>query len=249
MECGTLRLGAVAIDHRPTTNNKVRPAPLSRNKQHASHITFRTCVEVAMDDQERERYELFRHAILLRDEQAWAAIHTCYRSLLLSWARRCCARVCIIESVDDIADRALARAWVALTPASFTAFPTLAKLLAYLRACVTTTAIDCARTQAVAERALAAASPDTIATPEQIVLADFDRAAFWRTVIALTVSEAERIVVIESFAYDMPPRDILARHPRLFPNVAAVYGAKRNLFARLHRNREMARLHEEYAPV
>jgi DNA-directed RNA polymerase specialized sigma24 family protein len=202
-----------------------------------------------MDEQERERYELFRRAILLRDEQAWAAIHTCYRPLLVSWARRSCARVRIAESVDDIADRALARAWVALTPASFTDFLTLAKLLAYLRTCVTSTAIDCARMQAAAERALAAASADTIATPEQIVVASFDRAAFWRTVIALTASEAERIVLVESFAYDLPPRDILARHPRLFPDVAAVYGAKRNLFARLHRNREMARLHEEYAPA
>jgi DNA-directed RNA polymerase specialized sigma24 family protein len=206
-------------------------------------------IEVAMDDQERERYELFRRAILVRDEQAWAAIHTCYRSLLVSWARRSCARVCIAESVDDIADRALARAWVALTPESFTAFPTLAKLLAYLRACVASTAIDCARMQAAAERSVAAANPDTIATPEQIVMAGLDRAAFWRTVIALTTTEAERIVLIESFAYDLPPRDILARHPRLFPDVTAIYGAKRNLFARLHRNREMARLREEYAPA
>ena len=200
-----------------------------------------------MDDQERERYELFRRAILLRDEQAWAAIHTCYRTLLVSWARRCCARVRIAESVDDIADRALARAWAALTPESFAAFPTLAKLLAYLRACVASTVIDCARVQATAERSVAAVSPDTITTPEQIVMAGFDRAAFWRTVIALTTTEAERVVLVESFAYDLPPRDILARHPQLFPDVAAIYGAKRNLFARLHRNREMARLHEEYA--
>ena len=200
-----------------------------------------------MDEQERERYELFRRAIVLRDEQAWAVIHAHYRPLLASWARHCCARLRIAESVDDIADRALARAWVALTPASFRAFPTLSKLLAYLRTCVASTAIDWARTQASADRAIAAVSPDTIATPEQIVLAGFDRAVFWRTVIRLAASEAERIVVVESFAYGLPPRDILARHPRLFPDVAAVYGVKRNLFARLHRNREMRRLREEYA--
>jgi hypothetical protein len=62
----------------------------------------------------------------------------------------------------------------------------------------------------------------------------------------LAASEAERIVVVESFAYGMSPREILARHPRLFPDVAAIYGAKRNLFARLQRNREMALLCEEY---
>jgi DNA-directed RNA polymerase specialized sigma24 family protein len=200
-----------------------------------------------MDEHEREHYELFRRAILLRDEQAWATIHAHYRPLLISWARRCSSRVSIVESADDIADRALARSWVALTPASFTAFPTLGKLLAYLRTCVASTAIDWARAQLVADRALAAVSANTIDTPEQIVLADFDRDAFWRTVIGLAASEAERIVVVESFAYGRPPRDILARHPQLFPDVAAVYGAKRNLFARLQRNPEMMRLREEYA--
>ena len=200
-----------------------------------------------MDEQERERYELFRRAILLRDEQAWAAIHAHYRPLLAAWARQCCARAGIAESADDIADRALARAWVALTPASFTAFPALSKLLAYLRTCVTTTTIDWARGQAVVDRAQAAASPGAVSTPEQIVLAGLDRAAFWRTVMPLAASEAERIVLVESCAYGMPPRDILARHPRLFPDVAAIYGVKRNLFARLHRNREMRRLREEYA--
>jgi DNA-directed RNA polymerase specialized sigma24 family protein len=199
-----------------------------------------------MDEQERERYELFRRAILLRDEQAWATIHAHYRPLLASWARRCSGRVGISESADDIADRALARAWVALTPASFSAFPTLGKLLAYLRTCVASTAIDWARGQMVAQRALTTVSASTDDTPEQIVLAGFDRAVFWQTVIGLAATEAERIVVVESFVYGRPPRDIQARHPQLFPDVAAVYGAKRNLFARLQRNREMQRLREEY---
>ena len=203
-----------------------------------------------MDEQERERYELFRRAILLRDEQAWATIHMCYRPLLVAWARRCCtSRVRIVESVDDIADRALARAWVALTPASFATFSTLGKLLAYLRTCVTTTAIDWARAEMSAERALASVSANTIATPEQIVMAGFDRAAFWQTVIGLAASEAERIVLVESFAYGMPPRDILARHPRLFCDIAAVYAVKRNLFARLQRNRDLLRINDEYASI
>jgi DNA-directed RNA polymerase specialized sigma24 family protein len=199
-----------------------------------------------MDEREYENYELFRRAILLRDEQAWAAIHTRFRPLLVAWAHRCCAKMHIVDCYDDIADHALARAWVALTPARFMAFPTLAKLLAYLRACVTTTAIDCVRAQIAAERSHAALSANTAASTEQIVLADIDRAALWRTVIGLVATEAERVVVIETFAYGLSPRDILARHPRLFADIDAVYGARRNLFARLHRNREIVRLREEY---
>jgi DNA-directed RNA polymerase specialized sigma24 family protein len=217
-------------------------------RHHATRNTFHLSygAEVDMDEQECENYELFRRAILLRDEQAWGAIHTRYRPLLVAWAHRCCARMRIAECVDDIADHALARAWVALTPDRFAAFPTLAKLLAYLRACVTTTAIDCARAQVAAERSFAAISVNTPATPEQIVLDDLDRTTFWRTVLRLAVTEAERVVVVESFAYGIPPREILMRHPRLFADVEAVYGAKRNLCARLHRNREMVRLREEH---
>jgi DNA-directed RNA polymerase specialized sigma24 family protein len=200
-----------------------------------------------MDEHEYENYELFRRAILLRDECAWDAINMRFRPLLVAWANRCCARMCIAECGDDVADHALARAWAALTPARFMAFPTLAQLLAYLRACVTTTAIDCARAQAAAERSRLAARADTTATPEQIVMDGFDRAALWRTVIGLTATEAERVVVVESFAYGLPPRDILARHPQLFADVAAIYGVKRNLFARLHRNREIMQLRQEYA--
>lgn len=199
-----------------------------------------------MDEREYENYELFRRAILLRDEQAWAAIHARFRPLLVAWAHRCCAKMQILDCCDDIADHALARAWVALTPARFMAFPTLAKLLAYLRACVTTTTIDCLRAQAVIERSQARLSGGAAASTEQIVLASMDRAKLWGMVLGLVASEAERVVLIETFAYGLSPRDILTRHPRLFVDIDAVYSARRNLFARLQRNREIVRLREEF---
>ena len=37
-------------------------------------------------------YELFRRAIVERDDEAWAEIHSHYRPLLLSWARQCSSR-------------------------------------------------------------------------------------------------------------------------------------------------------------
>ncbi len=58
---------------------------------------------------------------------------------------RCQAAQAAEESCEDLADRALARAWAALSPKRFAAFPSLPALLAYLRTCVTTTAIDAAR--------------------------------------------------------------------------------------------------------
>ena len=55
-------------------------------------------------------YELFRRAIVERDEEAWAAIYTHYRLLLISWARHASVRAPTVGHYEDIADRALARA-------------------------------------------------------------------------------------------------------------------------------------------
>jgi DNA-directed RNA polymerase specialized sigma24 family protein len=202
-----------------------------------------------MTEREEETYELFRRAILYRDDDAWAAIHAHYRPLLITWARRHSAWSRGAECADDIADHALARAWAALTPQRFAEFPSLASLLSYLRACVATTAIDCARAQASSERTARRLYRSTATTPEQIVLAGIDRSVLWRTVLSLTATPAERVALVESFAYGLPPRAIQGRHPRLFPDVEAVYGVKRNLLARLQRNRELMRLCDEYVSI
>jgi DNA-directed RNA polymerase specialized sigma24 family protein len=196
-----------------------------------------------MTEPDAEGYELFRRAIVERDEQAWATIHARYRPLLAAWACRCGASARTSEAAADIADRALARAWAALTPASFTAFPTLAHLLAYLRICVRSTAIDCARAQFTAERSVISTNP--IASPEQIVLANFDRTTLWHMVLGLIASPTERVALIMSCVYGLPPRAIQARYPQLFPDVAAVYVTKRNLFYRLRQHQEVRRLCEE----
>jgi hypothetical protein len=194
---------------------------------------------------EDEGYELFRRAIVGRDEEAWAAIHVRYRPLLVTWANQAIASLHIDESADNIADQALARAWVALTSERFAAFPTLVRLLSYLRACVTTTAVDTVRARAASERAPYGSSAITTATLEQIVLADPDRSALWRAVLAQISTPAERTLLVESVAFGFPPRTILARHPQLFANVAELYSVKRNLFARLQRNLDMQQLREE----
>ena len=101
---------------------------------------------------QQDSYELFRRAIVERDEQAWIDSAARYRPLLAAWASRCSASAALTESYDDLADQAFARAWSALSPERFASFPTLAALLAYMRACVTTTVIDHARSELSRER-------------------------------------------------------------------------------------------------
>jgi len=191
-------------------------------------------------------YELFRRAIEERDEQAWAESAARYRPLLISWARRCIAKATISECCEDIADCAFTRAWAALSPERFAGFSTLAMLLAYLRACVTTAVIDCARHQIISDRLVQMIEADNVATPEQIVLNQLDRGKLWRIANSVVQNEQERHILIESYVYALPPRAILERHPSLFANTTEIYIIKRNLLDRLKHCPEMRQFYREW---
>jgi DNA-directed RNA polymerase specialized sigma24 family protein len=190
-------------------------------------------------------YELFRRAIVEHDDEAWAAIYTHFRQLLISWARRAIARAPAMGQYEDIADRALARAWSALTAEQFAQFPSLAALLAYLRTCVGAAAIDAARAEATRERAYQKLDLPSVTTPEELVVGALNRDELWRLVSKLVSNEHERIILIESFVLDLPPRTILERHQDCFVDVPAIYGAKRNLLNRLERSRDLQQLYRE----
>jgi hypothetical protein len=78
-------------------------------------------------------------------------------------------------------------------------------------------------------------SDDANHTPERIALAEAERAELWRLVIQCAASEQERIALLESFVYLLPPRAIQERHPDLFADTRAVYRAKCTLLERLRR--------------
>jgi DNA-directed RNA polymerase specialized sigma24 family protein len=197
--------------------------------------------EVSLQD----GYELFRRAIVERDEDAWAAIAVRYQRLLIAWAGQCSARVRIAEEGDDIADQAFARAWRALSAAQFAAFPNLAALLAYLRTCVAAVVIDLNRSQTIYERAKQSVVFEDVATPEEIILEQWLNEQLWRCVEAVVATPQERTVLTESFVYDLPPRAIYARHSALFADVSEVYNVKRNLLGRLQRNPMIQELRAE----
>lgn len=190
-------------------------------------------------------YELFRRAIIERDEDAWAEIHHYYRPLLVAWASQHGAALRLDEQFEDLADRALARAWAALTPGRFTAFPSLAALLAYLRTCVTAAVIDCARAQAARERVAQRLAVGAAPTPEQVVLGELERAELWWLVLSLAETSRDRAILFECLILDIPPRAILAHHPRIFADIQSVYAAKRNFLARLQRNPALRRFYRE----
>jgi hypothetical protein len=195
---------------------------------------------------QQESYELFRRAIVERDEQAWIDSAARYRSLLAAWASRCSASAALTESYEDLADQAFARAWSALSPARFASFPTLAAVLAYMRACVTTTVIDHARSALSRDRMEQSIQADVVATPEQLIMDQFQRQEIWRLAETAIANEQERVVLRETFVYDLPPRAILRRHPDLFADAHAIYITKRHLLDRLQRCAELRQVYQEW---
>jgi hypothetical protein len=152
----------------------------------------------------------------------------------------------INEPPGDIADRALARAWAALSPAQFESFPNLAALLAYLRTCVTATAIDYTREQAAMIRIEQLAWQQAVSAPfEQAVLRKLHQDELWSLIQETAMNDQEQLVLRESLIYALPPRLIYARHPDQFSDVAEVYRTKRNLFKRLQHNHELQHLCRE----
>jgi DNA-directed RNA polymerase specialized sigma24 family protein len=192
-----------------------------------------------------EGYDLFRRAIVERSDEAWGTIYMHYRPLLLAWSRQSRARTPSGEAAEDLADRALARAWAALTPERFAEFKSLPALLGYLRTCVTATVIDSSRVEITRDRAYQKLESRGVPSPEQIVVDEAARAALWEVIAPLVASEREYIVLIESYVYTMAPRQILARYAGDFDDVNDVYAAKRNLLNRLLRSRDLQRLYAE----
>jgi DNA-directed RNA polymerase specialized sigma24 family protein len=194
----------------------------------------------------QDGYELFRRAVVDQEAEAWGEISLSYRTMMVAWARRYHVADMTGECYEDLADEALARAWKALSPERFAQFPSLAALLAYLRTCVTATVIDAARARTSYERMVARVGHSASAAPDQAVLEQLDRAELWQLASSLVVSEAERLVLLERFVLDLPPRTIQARHPALFPEVHKVYETIRNICDRLRRNQELRRVYAEH---
>jgi len=198
-----------------------------------------------LDLSDHEGYELFRKAIVERSSDAWSLIYAHYHSLILAWSRQYCAKLPGDESAEDIADRALSRAWSALTPEHFAQFNCLAALMAYLRSCVVAAVIDNSRAAATRDRAYQRLEIRAVMTPEQQVLQNNARLAFWQQVLKIVTADLERVVLKETFVLALPPRTIFARHPDLFADVELIYALKRNLVSRLVRSRELRQIYED----
>ena len=193
----------------------------------------------------RFSYELFRRALVDRNETAWEEIYSHYSNLVESWVRRSGAFSSSGESSEFFVALAFTKFWRAVSPERFAAFPTLASLLHYLQLCAGCVVIDSVRAQSWAEMLPEEAIPLSRApqtSPDEEAMERVSRQEFWNYINIQLNDEAERVVVFNTFVVGMKPGDIYNHRQDLFASVNDVYNVKRNVLGRLSRNQELRRM-------
>jgi len=184
-------------------------------------------------------FELFRHAIVRRDDLAWEALYTRYAPLVRHWLGACTGAD---ESDEEVAV-VFGRFWQAVDAAKFARFDSLAAVLRYLKLTARAVRLDRIRTTGARGNwllpgdALAEASAH-----KDMVARRVDSPGFWHTVRGFLNGEREELVFHLSYIMDLSPREICARHGAQFPDVDEVYRLKRNALDRLRRAPEMCAL-------
>lgn len=191
-------------------------------------------------------YELFRRALVERDDAAWAQIYEQYVPLVEHWVRRTGAFTVSGETSDFFVSAAFTRFWRAIPAGRFASFPTLASLLNYLRRCATCVVIDAARSQSFADLLPEESvnwNDQRLGYADEEATERVSREEFWRLVDGLLTSEAERVIVRCSFQHGMKPAEIYARWSTLFSGIEEVYTLKRGILLRLRKSAELQGLY------
>jgi DNA-directed RNA polymerase specialized sigma24 family protein len=217
--------------------------PVACLEEHCYEETLRYYRSEANDG--RFGYQLFRRAIVERDEAAWQAVERIYRGQLERWAR--CHRLYqqAGEEAEALANRALENLWRRVDPDTFNSFPNLNSLLGYLQRCVYNLVIDQARMRAREQQrtqALGQALAGQVVPSPQGRALDHVRAGeLWETVRAQCRNEREECVAYCYLVLALKPSDILALHGELFPSTATVNAILATLLKRLRRSPTLRR--------
>ncbi len=190
-------------------------------------------------------FELFRRALVARDQAAYSLLYRQYQPLVTSWIERHPSYARLDEETQYFVNRAFEKLWRALTPAKFGQFADLKALLAYLKLCAHSAIVDYlrhGRPDVVDEEPTdLQLSRDTADLEEQSV-AQAQRQTFWRLIDERVGDERERMVLYGSFVLGLKPKDLHARFQGQFASVNEIYRVKQNLLERLRRDAELRQM-------
>ena len=182
-------------------------------------------------------FELFRRAIVRRDNEAWDAVYTQYKPQVERWVYRHPDFALVDEEAQDFTVQAFARFSKYFTQDKLLKSKSLAGVLSYLQMCVNGAILDCLRKIHHEQVEI----DDTMetrmdlnpgSTPEELLQGE----ELWQFVKTRLKDQKEHIVVYASIVLDLTPRQILVEYRDVFRDTAEIYQCKANVFARLGRD-------------
>jgi RNA polymerase sigma factor (sigma-70 family) len=196
-----------------------------------------------------DRYclELFRRAIVGRDDDAWACLYQQYAPLVLTWVNQHQSATALLgqEGSAPLVNAVFAKFAQALTPAKMANFTSLAALLKYLKMCVHSVIADeiRARQSRQYEETLDAIEQEPASDdPAEDVISGLSMQHLWQVIQEELNGEDERLLIYLAYVQGMKPAEICAQQRHHFTTVEDVYRVKRNVLERLRRNQRLLAL-------
>ncbi len=223
---------------------------LSRPERLSINELARCCTEETnkflKQDASNDRFclELFRRAIVKRDDDAWACVYQQYAPLVLTWVtqRQSAAVLLGQDGSAPLVNAAFAKFSQALTPVKMDNFDTLAAILKYLKMCVHSVVADEVRSRQARqyEETLESIEQEPATDdPADDVVSNLSAQDLWQIIQEELNGEDERVLVYLAYVQGMKPGEITSLYPRFFPSVDDVYRIKRNVLERLRRNKRL----------
>jgi hypothetical protein len=195
-----------------------------------------------LESDTRYCFEIFRRAIVEKDQQAWTLLHELYHDQLQRWVRRHPSFTACHEDEAYFASRALEKFWQAVPPAQFARFPDLKYLLSYLQMCVNSAIGEHVRASARAKYEVDLTEAEDHASDEVVedgILARKQGKELWRLIVERLNDPKEIRVAYDSFLLDLKPGEIFDRNPGMYESTREIYRIKENILSRLRRDSEL----------
>jgi hypothetical protein len=178
--------------------------------------------------------EIFRRAMLERDNAAWALLEDCFKDFLLSSFHRHSrsGAASRLDSPENYVARAFARFWLATVHNPQLEFTTLAAALHYLQACLNSTIVDALRAHSRAKE---------VALPEPAVEDHDDGRDPWDAIRRILPGERERRLAYLLYHCNLKPREIVRFCPQEFHEVKEIHRLRRNIVERVQRDVDQIR--------
>jgi hypothetical protein len=175
--------------------------------------------------------ELFHRATRQGDQEAWEAVHDCFREPVRIWLHQHAKynTASCLNSEEHYVAHAFARFWQSTTAQQLD-FGHLSEALQYLGICLNAVILDALRMNSQSQEGLLR---DPIDPERPRVKGDSDSEEVWELLTTLHSNEREQRLAYLLFHCGLKPKDIVLMYPLEFNDVREISNLRCSIFKRL----------------